>query len=67
MPTPEIEAAHAAAVAAGADTYLDPVSGYVVMTAPALARRGACCGNGCRHCPYPAPEQARAGRPPSPG
>ena len=24
----------------------------VVFTARYLARRGYCCGNGCRHCPY---------------
>jgi hypothetical protein len=57
------QAAHDAAVATGADTYRDPVTGYVVMTAPLLARRGACCGSGCRHCPYPPDEQRRAGRP----
>ena len=59
----QIAAAHAAAVEAGRGTYLDPTTGYVVMTAPLLARRGFCCGNGCRHCPYPPEEQARAGRP----
>jgi hypothetical protein len=44
--------AHAAAVTAGADTYIDPVSGYDVFTAAYLARRGTCCDSGCRHCPY---------------
>jgi hypothetical protein len=58
-----VRAAHAAAVAAGADTYRDPESGLLVMTAATLAARGRCCGSGCRHCPYPAAEQARAGRP----
>jgi hypothetical protein len=58
-----VVAAHEAAVAAGVDTYRDPATGFVVMTAPLLARRGSCCGNGCRHCPYPPDEQARAGRP----
>ncbi len=47
-----IMAAHAAAVAAGADTYVDPVSGYDVFTAAYLAERGTCCETGCRHCPY---------------
>ena len=37
-----IRAAHDAAVAAGAETYRDPATGFVVMTAPTLARRGAC-------------------------
>lgn len=57
------QTAHDAAVAAGRDLYADPETGYLVFTAPALARRGYCCGSGCRHCPYPADEQRRAGRP----
>jgi hypothetical protein len=44
--------AHGAALLDGADTYVDPVSGLVVMTAGYLARRGSCCDSGCRHCPY---------------
>ncbi len=44
--------AHGVALAAGADTYVDPRSGYTVLTAAYLARRGSCCGSGCRHCPY---------------
>ena len=44
--------AHRAALAAGADTYLDPSSGLTVLTAGYLARRGSCCDSGCRHCPY---------------
>ena len=47
-----IMAAHAAAVAAGADAYVDPTSGYSVFTAAYLAERGTCCESGCRHCPY---------------
>ena len=27
-------------------------NGWVVLTAKYLARRGYCCGSGCRHCPY---------------
>lgn len=46
--------AHAAAVAAGEDGYLDPVTGLFVLTAAYLAERGRCCGSGCRHCPYDA-------------
>lgn len=34
----------------GADYYLE--NGRCVFTAAYLARRGWCCGNGCRHCPY---------------
>lgn len=47
-----VRAAHDAAVAAGDDGYLDPATGWFVFTAAALARRGTCCGSGCRHCPY---------------
>jgi hypothetical protein len=31
---------------------VDPRSGYTVLTAAYLARRGHCCESGCRHCPY---------------
>jgi hypothetical protein len=51
-------AAHRRAVEAGSPTYSDPETGYLVLTAPALAERGACCGRGCRHCPY-GPEGAK--------
>jgi hypothetical protein len=26
--------------------------GYLVFTAKYLLKRGYCCQNGCRHCPY---------------
>lgn len=45
-------AAHAAALAAGTPTYVDPATGYRVLTAAFLADRGTCCSLGCRHCPY---------------
>ena len=48
----EILAAHEAAMAAGEAGYLDPMTGYYVMTAETHARRGFCCENACRHCPY---------------
>lgn len=35
----------------GEDFYLDS-DGYRVMTESYLRRRGYCCANGCRHCPY---------------
>ncbi|WP_194821895.1 DUF5522 domain-containing protein [Micromonospora sp. S-DT3-3-22] len=47
-----ILAAHAAALAAGEAGYPDPDTGLFVLTAGFLARRGICCGRGCRHCPY---------------
>ena len=33
------------------DFYFDE-KGLMVFTAGYLMRRGACCGNDCRHCPY---------------
>ena len=48
----EALAAHAQALADGAATYRDPITGYRVLTARTLADRGTCCGLGCRHCPY---------------
>ena len=48
----QILRAHAEALRNGADTYVDPLSGYTVLTAGYLARRGSCCESGCRHCPY---------------
>jgi hypothetical protein len=34
----------------GVDFYLE--NGYRVMTDYYLIKRGYCCSNGCRHCPY---------------
>jgi hypothetical protein len=48
----EILAAHRAAVEAGQAGYLDPVTGLYVITATEHVRRGHCCANDCRHCPY---------------
>lgn len=47
-----ILAAHTAALDAGNAGYLDPGTGLFVLTAGFLARRGTCCDQGCRHCPY---------------
>lgn len=33
------------------DYYFD--NGLMVLTAGYLLKRGYCCRNGCRHCPYP--------------
>lgn len=33
------------------DYYFDE-NGLMVLTAQYLKRRGYCCKNGCRHCPY---------------
>jgi len=40
------------ASANGFDTYKDPISGYQVLTSEALLKKGKCCGNSCRHCPF---------------
>lgn len=61
-----IQRIHRAACRRGDTGYVDPESGLMVLTARYLLRRGYCCGTGCRHCPYPPDEQARAGRPVTP-
>jgi hypothetical protein len=38
----------------GRDYYVTP-SGTLVFTAAYHVRRGHCCDNGCRHCPYGKP------------
>lgn len=35
----------------GTDYYFNS-DGFVVFTAQYHLKKGACCGNGCRHCPY---------------
>jgi hypothetical protein len=40
----------------GVDYYFD--SGFMVLTGHFLKKRGYCCGNGCRHCPYPAAQKS---------
>jgi hypothetical protein len=39
----------------GVDYYFE--NGLMVLTAHFLKKRGYCCGNGCRHCPYPKKEK----------
>lgn len=46
----------------GVDYYLNE-EGFVTLTGHYLLKRGYCCGNGCKHCPYQyeaVPEQKRA-------
>uniref|UniRef100_A0A8C0C928 Chromosome 1 open reading frame 53 n=1 Tax=Balaenoptera musculus TaxID=9771 RepID=A0A8C0C928_BALMU len=43
---------HAAACAAGGLNYMDPATGYMVLTRLAHLQRGRCCVSTCRHCPY---------------
>jgi ATP-binding cassette subfamily B (MDR/TAP) protein 1 len=45
-------ALHQQACNQGERTYIDPATGYAVFTRVAHEQRGACCGSGCRHCPY---------------
>lgn len=40
------------------DYYFDP-DGKFVLTSEFLKKRGFCCQNGCRHCPYPKAEVKR--------
>ena len=47
-----IEEAHLAACEAGETLYSDPETGFSVFTEVTLRKRGKCCGNKCRHCPY---------------
>jgi hypothetical protein len=35
----------------GVDYYLNE-QGYMVFTAAFHLKRGRCCGNGCKHCPF---------------
>jgi cob(I)alamin adenosyltransferase len=48
----DIEELHALAVQKGSISYTDPTTGFTVFTELAHLRRGTCCGNQCRHCPY---------------
>ena len=59
-----VQAAHDAAVAAGELLYIDPRTGGMVVTALRLGEQDSCCGNGCRHCPWPRSRQLDAGRSP---
>ena len=46
----------------GLDYYFNE-DGNMVLTAHYLLKRGYCCGNGCKHCPYEyenVPEPKRA-------
>lgn len=34
------------------DDYYTSPEGYIIFTAKYLLKRGYCCQNGCKHCPY---------------
>jgi len=48
----DIEDLHRDACEQGQGTYIDPATGYTVITEFAHLKRGKCCGNACRHCPF---------------
>ncbi|KAL3776235.1 hypothetical protein HJC23_011732 [Cyclotella cryptica] len=48
----DIEDLHRQAILAKESTYIDPSTGFTVFTELAHLKRGKCCGNMCRHCPY---------------
>lgn len=52
MTAPHWQQAHDLAEEDGQDGYIDPESGLFVMTTGYLVRRGTCCVNDCRHCPF---------------
>lgn len=52
MPTKTFDELHQKACERHEDTYIDPITGYVVHTKIAHLKRGTCCGCACRHCPY---------------
>lgn len=49
---PDVQRLHDEACALQRETYVDPHTGYTVLTKYAHEQRGTCCGNACRHCPY---------------
>lgn len=77
-PTPDehpvkssFEQLHAEAEAARASAYVDPETGYRVTTTVGHLRRGYCCGEACRHCPFewasvPFAKMPKGAKPPPP-
>lgn len=47
-----IQRLHQDACKQGKPSYIDPTTGYHVLTHDTLLKQGNCCGNACRHCPY---------------
>lgn len=48
----DIEELHRIACENHQNTYIDPATGFTVFTEYSHLKRGKCCGNKCRHCPY---------------
>jgi hypothetical protein len=49
---PDLEDLHKIACEKEEEMFLDPKTGYYMMTAFYLKKRGKCCGSGCKFCPY---------------
>lgn len=62
-PSQEALKRHDEACRARKKHYIDPDTGYEVMTSYYLTMRTTCCGSGCRHCPWPPDVQKRVQRP----
>lgn len=48
----DIEELHRRAILSKQSTYVDTSTGFTVFTELSHLKRGKCCGNMCRHCPY---------------
>ncbi|KAL3937521.1 MAG: hypothetical protein SGBAC_007395 [Bacillariaceae sp.] len=48
----DMEDLHLRALQNASTTYIDPPTGFTVFTDLIHLKRGNCCGNKCRHCPY---------------
>ncbi|CAJ1964006.1 unnamed protein product [Cylindrotheca closterium] len=48
----DVEDLHLRALKNASSTYIDPPTGFTVFTDLIHLKRGNCCGNKCRHCPY---------------
>ncbi|KAI9294987.1 hypothetical protein K502DRAFT_365355 [Neoconidiobolus thromboides FSU 785] len=46
------EEVYSKAIKQNKDYYKDPETGYLVFTDLYHLKRGNCCGNRCRHCPF---------------
>jgi len=63
--TTDIEDMHMQALKNGSTTYIDPPTGFSVFTDLIHLKRGNCCGNRCRHCPYGYEDVRNAARRPA--
>jgi cob(I)alamin adenosyltransferase len=48
----DVEDLHMQALQLQQSSYVDPATGFTVFTELLHLKRGTCCGNQCRHCPY---------------